>query len=215
VGEESRITIDGKRGSVPAGGTILEAARSLGIAIPAICYKPYCSANGLCRLCSVELEGARTLVAACVAKASDGMVVKSSSDRVIEARRSILEILAASVDLRDAPEILDLMKEYGAEASRFPGASRREGSLLDDNPMYVRDYSKCILCWRCVQVCGRDAQYTFAIGLRGRGFATGIGTFYGRGMPATTCVFCGQCVSACPTGALKPRREWKLEEAAP
>jgi predicted molibdopterin-dependent oxidoreductase YjgC len=78
--------------------------------------------------------------------------------------------------------------------------------------MYIRDYSKCILCWRCVQVCADDAQYTFAINFGERGFETHIATFYDKGMPETTCVFCGQCVGVCPTGALKPKREWLLQQ---
>jgi NADP-reducing hydrogenase subunit HndD len=78
--------------------------------------------------------------------------------------------------------------------------------------MYIRDYSKCILCWRCVQVCAEDAQFTYAINFKGRGFDTGIGTFFDKPMPETTCVFCGQCVGVCPTGALKSKREALLEE---
>ena len=89
---------------------------------------------------------------------------------------------------------------------------RRERPVIDDNPMYVRDYANCILCWRCVQVCAEDAQYTFALSFDGRGFETQIGTFFDRAMPETTCVFCGQCVGVCPTNALKPRREFLLEE---
>ena len=84
--------------------------------------------------------------------------------------------------------------------------------MIDDNPMFVRDYAKCVLCWRCVQVCAEDAQYTFALSFDGRGYETQIGTFFDKPMPETTCVFCGQCVGVCPTGALKPRREWLLEQ---
>ena len=84
--------------------------------------------------------------------------------------------------------------------------------MIDDNPMYIRDYEKCILCWRCVQVCADDAQYAYAINFNGRGFETSIGTFFDKGMTETTCVFCGQCVGVCPTGALKPKREWLLEQ---
>jgi predicted molibdopterin-dependent oxidoreductase YjgC len=121
-------------------------------------------------------------------------------------------MLASTVDLSEAPEIQQFIGDYRAERGRFPEAGRREHPLLDDNPMYVRDYSKCILCWRCVQVCADDAQYTFAINFEGRGFETSIGTFFDKPMPETTCVFCGQCVGVCPTGALKPKREWLLQE---
>jgi len=104
------------------------------------------------------------------------------------------------------------MHEYGADPARFPGAVTRTPPLIDDNPMFVRDYAKCILCWRCVQVCASDAQYTYAINFEGRGFETRIGTFFDHPMPETSCVFCGQCVGVCPTGALKPKREWLLEQ---
>jgi predicted molibdopterin-dependent oxidoreductase YjgC len=90
-----------------------------------------------------------------------------------------------------------MIAEYQADLSRFPGAAQRDIPLIDDNPMYVRDYSKCVLCWRCVQVCAEDAQYTFALNFSGRGFSTQIGTFFDKTMPATTCVFCGQCVGVC------------------
>jgi predicted molibdopterin-dependent oxidoreductase YjgC len=115
------------------------------------------------------------------------------------------------VDLSEAPEIQNMMYEYGASSSRFLDAERRESEVKDDNPMYIRDYSKCVLCWRCVQVCAEDAQYTFAINFDGRGFETQIGTFFDKAIPETSCVLCGQCVAVCPTGALKPKREFLLE----
>jgi predicted molibdopterin-dependent oxidoreductase YjgC len=115
------------------------------------------------------------------------------------------------VDLSEAPEIERLMRDCRANPARFPEAGRREFPLLDDNPMYIRDYSKCILCWRCVQVCAADAQFTYALNFSGRGFETSIGTFFDKPMPETTCVFCGQCVGVCPTGALVPKRESLLE----
>jgi predicted molibdopterin-dependent oxidoreductase YjgC len=120
-------------------------------------------------------------------------------------------MLNSTVDLSEAPEIQDFMQAYAADPGRFPEAERRDPPVLDDNPMYVRDYAKCVLCWRCVQVCAEDAQYTFALNFSGRGFETQIGTFFDKPMPETTCVFCGQCVGVCPTGALKPKREWLLE----
>jgi predicted molibdopterin-dependent oxidoreductase YjgC len=121
-------------------------------------------------------------------------------------------MLASTMELSESPEIQAMMQDYGADANRFPDAERREAQVKDDNPMYVRDYSKCLLCWRCVQVCADDAQYTFAINFSGRGFETQIGTFYDRSIPETSCVLCGQCVAVCPTGALKPKREFLLEQ---
>jgi NADH dehydrogenase/NADH:ubiquinone oxidoreductase subunit G len=209
------LTIDDKPVSVPKGTTLLKAAEQVGEKIPAICYHEHCTANGLCRLCVVEVEGARVLAPSCVTEAQAGQKVRTRSERVIRSRRTILEMLASTVDLSEAPEILAFIAEYNAEGKRFPDAKRREVPVYDDNPMYVRDYSQCVLCWRCVQVCAEDAQYTYALNFTGRGFETNIGTFFNVPMPETTCVFCGQCVDVCPTGALKPKREWLLEQSFP
>ena len=206
-----KLTIDGLEVTVPPGTTLLEAARSAGIDIPVICYHDATSANGLCRTCAVEVEGWRVLAASCVAEAAAGMVVHTRSERVERSRRTILEMLNSAVDLSEAPEIQQMMVDYGADPERFPDAEHREIPLIDDNPMYIRDYSKCVLCWRCVQVCAEDAQYTFALSFSGRGFETQIGTFFDRPLPLTTCVFCGQCVGVCPTNALKPKREYLME----
>ena len=206
------LTIDGKSVIVPAGTTILKAAEQLGGQIPTICYHDYCTANGLCRICVVEVEGVKPLLPACLSRVSEGMKVTTSSARAERSRRTILEMLASAVDLSQAPEIQQFIDKYHADTGRFPEAEKREHTLLDDNPMYIRDYSKCILCWRCVQVCADDAQYTYAITFTGRGFATAIGTFFDKPMPETTCVFCGQCVGVCPTGALRPKREALLEQ---
>ena len=180
--------------------------------IPTICFHEATTANGLCRMCVVEVEGMRVLQPACIVQAANNMKVQTKSEKVIRARKTILEMLASTMDLSDAPEILTMMDEYGANAERFPDAERRESEVIDDNPMYIRDYSKCLLCWRCVQVCAEDAQYTFAINFDGRGFETQIGTFFDKAIPETSCVLCGQCVGVCPTGALKPKRQFQLEQ---
>ncbi len=205
------LTIDGQKVTVPAGTTIYDAAKAAGIEIPVICYHPHLSANGLCRLCSVDVGG-RVQAAACVTAAAEGVAVKTQSDDVRRGRRTILEMLASTVNLVEAPEILAYMEEYGADTSRFDGGEKRTASVYDDNPFYLRDYNQCINCWRCVQVCAEDAQYAFALSFDGRGFHTQIGTFMGDGMTDTTCVFCGQCVGVCPTGALKPKRQAMLEQ---
>lgn len=209
------LIIDGQSVTVADGTTLMEAAEQIGEKIPTICYHEHCTANGLCRLCVVEVEGARLLAPACVTAVSEDMQVQTHSERVIRSRRTILEMLASSVDLSEAPEIIGFIAEYNADLERFPGAVDRRSPLIDDNPMYVRDYAKCVLCWRCVQVCAEDAQYTYAINFTGRGYETQIGTYFNQPMPATSCVFCGQCVGVCPTGALKPKREWLLEQGYP
>lgn len=209
---EVNLTIDGTSVRVEAGTMILQAAAAAGVQIPTICYHEACTANGLCRMCVVEVKGARLLQPSCIAAVGEGMEVTTRSERVDRARRTILEMLDSAVDLSQAPDIQAQMSDYAAQPERFPEAERRARPVIDDNPMYVRDYAKCILCWRCVQVCAEDAQYTFALSFDGRGFETQIGTFFDSAMPETTCVFCGQCVGVCPTNALKPRREWLLEQ---
>ncbi len=191
--------------------TILEAARGIGVTIPTICYHDNCTANALCRICVVEIKGARTLVPSCIAKVSEGMEVETHNERINISRKTILEMMLSTNDLSQAPEILEMAEEYGADQNRFNDAERREPALIDDNSMFLRDYQKCILCWRCVQVCAEDAQYAFAINFKGRGYNTQISTFYEKPLPETSCVFCGQCIGVCPTEALKPKRQWLLE----
>jgi NADH dehydrogenase/NADH:ubiquinone oxidoreductase subunit G len=210
--EKVSLTIDGQSVDVDSGVTILEAARLVGKDIPTICYHKATTSNGLCRICVVEVEGQRLLQPACIVRVAQDMKVQTGSERVLRARRTILEMLASTMDLSESPEILQMMQQTSADAQRFPDAARRETDVKDDNPMYVRDYAKCLLCWRCVQVCADDAQYTFAINFSGRGYETQIGTFFDLPIPETTCVLCGQCVGVCPTGALKPKREFQLEQ---
>jgi len=212
MADEITLTIDGQSVTVPSGTTILHAAQQAGIKIPTICYHEHTTSYGLCRLCVVEVQGSRVLVPACIGTVSEGMQVQTDSPRVQRSRRTILEMLDSAVDLSDAPEIQAFMADYQAESERFPEAARREPPLLDDNPMFVRDYQKCVLCWRCVQVCAEDAQYTYAINFSGRGFETLVSTFFEKPLMQTTCVFCGQCIGVCPTGALKPKRTWLLEQ---
>jgi predicted molibdopterin-dependent oxidoreductase YjgC len=162
----------------------------------------------------VEVAGQRLLQPSCIVRVTEGMQVQTMSERVVRTRRTILEMLASSVDLSETYGILELIKEYGASPDRFPDSLFRFFVVRDDNPMYICDYTKCILCWRCVQVCADDAQYTYAINFSGRGFDTQVATFFDRPLPETTCVFCGQCVAICPSGALKSKREFLLEEGA-
>ena len=204
--------MDGQEITSEEGKTLLDAAREHGKDVPTICYHDATTSNGLCRICVVEVEGQRVLQPACIVKAADNMKVQTRSEKVIRSRKTILEMLDSTMDLSEAPEIQAMMKDYEADSNRFPDAERRETPVKDDNPMYIRDYSKCLLCWRCVQVCADDAQYTFAINFEGRGYETQIGTFFDKAIPETTCVLCGQCVGVCPTGALKPKREFLLEQ---
>ncbi len=206
------LTIDGHETTVADGTTILEAVRQMGGDVPVICYHDATTANGLCRICVVDVNGGRLLQPACVALCQPGANVETRSERVERSRRTILEMLHSTVDLSQAPEIQTMLADYQADADRFPGAERREFPVYDDNPFYVRDYSQCVLCWRCVQVCAEDAQYTFALTLDERGFHTHVSTAFDISLTDSPCVFCGQCIGVCPTGALKPKIEYGLEQ---
>jgi NADH dehydrogenase/NADH:ubiquinone oxidoreductase subunit G len=206
------LTINGQPVQAPAGTTILAAASSAGIDIPTICYHPNLTANAVCRLCTVEVVGARTLQPACVIPVAQDMAVQTESERVNTARRVILELLASTVDLHEAPEIQHYLQQYGADAQRFAGGKRRQFEVFDDNPFYIRDYAQCVMCWRCIQVCADDVQFTFALTWGGRGIDSHVATVFDEDMPDTTCVFCGNCVGVCPTGALKGKVEYEMED---
>ena len=206
------LQLDGRAITVPAGATLLEAARQAGIDIPVICYHEATTPNGLCRVCVVDVDDGRVLQPACVAQCQPDSTVQTANERVMRSRRTILEMLQASVNLEQAPEIQQMMSDCQADPQRFPDAQRREADVIDDNPFYIRDYEQCVLCWRCVQVCAEDAQFTFALTLKERGHDTSVATAFDIGMTESPCVFCGQCLGVCPTGALKPKVEWGIEQ---
>jgi NADH dehydrogenase/NADH:ubiquinone oxidoreductase subunit G len=208
------LTINGRTVQVPPGTTILDAARTAGIEIPTICYHPNLAANAVCRLCAVEVVGQRTLQPACVAPVAAGMVVNTETARVRTGRRVILELLASTVELHEAPQIQEYIEDCGADVERFAGGKRRVFDVLDDNPFYIRDYSQCVMCWRCIQVCAEDVQYTFALTWGSRGIESYVATAFEEELPDTSCVFCGNCVGVCPTGALKGKVEFELEGSA-
>lgn len=207
------LTIDGQRVTVPQGTTILDAAASIGIEIPTICYHPSLTPPAVCRLCTVEVEKQRVLQPACVVPVAEEMVVKTDSERVRTARKVILELLDSTVALHDAPEIQVQIQKYGAtDTDRFAGGATRQFDVFVDNPFYIRDYAQCVMCWRCIQVCADDVQYTYALTWGQRGIHSHVATFFDEDMPDTTCVFCGNCVGVCPTGALKGLVEWQTEQ---
>jgi len=136
------------------------------------------------------------------------MVVRTRSPRVDLSRKLVLELLASSVDLSTAPSLEPMMREYGANPERFgsaPATVRQPPKV--DNELYMRDYSKCVLCYKCVEACGVDAQNTFAIAVAGRGFDARISTEADVPLPDSACVYCGNCIGVCPTGALMFKRE--------
>src|SRR6188474_164891 len=132
------LIIDNNPIAVPPGTTILKAAQQLDRQVPTICYHDHCTANGLCRICVVEVDGVKPLLPACLSRVSAGMKVSTSSARAERSRRTILEMLASAIDLSEAPEIQKFIDDYRADRARFPDAKRREYPVLDDNPMYIR-----------------------------------------------------------------------------
>ncbi len=208
------IKIDGKTVSVPEGSTILDAARKLGIDTSTLCFLESLTPVNVCRVCVVELEGSRTLVPACSRKVEPNMNIQTDSERVRLSRRTVLEFLASSVDVSAAPAFKGYMERYGARPERFgPAPATVKQPVKIDNELYVRDYSKCILCYKCVEACGVDAQNTFAIAVAGRGFSAHIATEFDVPLPESACVYCGNCIGVCPTGALMFKSEFDMRKA--
>ena len=208
------IKIDGNPVSVPEGSTILDATRKLGIDTPTLCFLESLTPVNVCRICVVELEGSRTLVPACSRKVEQGMAIRTDSERVRLSRRMVLEFLASSVDLATAPTLQGYIDRYGARPERFgPVPATVVQPVKIDNDLYVRDYSKCVLCYKCVEACGADAQNTFAIAVAGRGFSAHIATEFDIPLPDSACVYCGNCIGVCPTGALMFKSEYDMRQA--
>ena len=208
------LKIDGQAVSVPEGSTILDAARKLGIETPTLCYLESLTPVNVCRVCVVELEGSRTLVPACSRKVEKGMSINTDSERVRLSRRIVLEFLSSSVDVSTAPAIAGYMERYSAQPERFGDTAATVAQPTKiDNELYVRDYSKCILCYKCVEACGVDAQNTFAIAVAGRGFSAHISTEFDVPLPDSACVYCGNCIGVCPTGALMFKSEHDMRQA--
>lgn len=212
------------------GATLLSACRERGIDMPTICHAPNLTPVNTCRVCVVEMEGSRTLVPSCSRQAAEGMAISTHSERVRRSRRMVLELLASSVDLsRSEPDLLRWLEEYEADPSRHAPEEQTDSQAADqptptgscatvaqpaklqDN-LYVRDYSRCVLCYKCVQACGEEAQNSFAISVADRGFAATISTEFDTALPDSACVYCGNCIGVCPTGALIFTTEFDLRE---
>jgi predicted molibdopterin-dependent oxidoreductase YjgC len=231
------LEIDGEPVRVREGTTLLEACRARGTEIPTLCYGETLTPVNACRVCMVEVEGSRVLVPSCARKAEDGMVVRTGTDRVTHSRKMVLEFLASSVDLSTTPTVDRWIGEYGARPERYgppappaaagerdharaghhhPGDGQTAATVAQpvklDNENYVRDYSKCILCYKCVEGCGSDWQNTFAIAVAGRGFDARIATEFAAPLPDSACVYCGNCIAVCPTGALMFKSEYDLRQ---
>ncbi len=234
---EVTITIDGREVAVAAGSTILDACRSIDRDQPTLCYLENLTPVNVCRVCVVELEGSRALVPSCSRIAEPGMQIQTDSPRVRHSRKMVYEFLGSSADLELVDEQTKAwMSDYGVDYGRYgppsspasdrdnrhaghhqpPDPSRAESvhqPVKVDNHLYVRDYGRCILCYKCVEACGEDAQNTFAIAVAGRGFDARISTEFDALLTDSACVFCGNCIGVCPTGALMFRSEFELRQA--
>jgi predicted molibdopterin-dependent oxidoreductase YjgC len=234
-----QFQVDGAAARAPEGTTILSALRQRGVDTPTLCYLENLTPVNACRVCVVEVEGSRTLVPACARPVEPGMVIKTDTERVRHSRKLVLELLASSVDMSLVnADTRRWMAEYGAAPERFgpPAQPAEEGErdarhaghhhiavsenaetvaqpVKIDNDLYVRDYSKCILCYKCVEACGEDAQNTFAIAVAGRGFDIRIATEYAVPLTDSACVYCGNCIGVCPTEALMFKSEYEMRQA--
>lgn len=229
-------TVDGEAVSLPEGATILDACNKVGVEIPTLCFGPTIKQANACRVCMVEVEGSRTLIPSCSRSLEDGMVIKTGTERAMHSRKLVMELLGSASELdRSDAQIHGWMESHAAEPGRFgvsasekprtpptPGhsedtivggaASVAEPAKIED-ALYVRDYSRCILCYKCVDACGVEHQNTFAIAVAGRGFDARISTEFDVALPDSACVYCGNCIAVCPTGALEGRIAWDMKEA--
>lgn len=214
-----RFLLDGREIEFRPGETVLGAARRGGITIPTLCYDPRLDPAGSCRLCLVRIEGRAAPAAACVLPAEAGLELFSEQEDLRAYRKTLLEMVLSENPADECPrcaqlgpcELHTLAAEYGAAAGRFGGATSgvvRE----DDNPFIIRDYTKCIYCYRCTRVCN-DVEMANAITPIGRGFETKIATPFDGSLKDSPCTFCGQCVQTCPTGALFDKKMYGAARA--
>ncbi len=207
------ITVDGRSVSVPLGSTVLDACNAAGVETPTLCYGENLTPVNACRVCVVEQEGSRTLIPSCSRRAEDGMDIKTDSERVRHSRKMVLEFLATGVDLSQADDLNRWVEHYGADPDRYPAPQVIDEPVRIQDELYIRDYDKCVLCYKCVEACGDDAQHTFAIAVAGRGFDARIRTEFDVSLPDSACVYCGNCVAVCPTNALQFKTEFDLRQA--
>ena len=237
------MTIDGAPVSVPSGSTILEACRAQGIDIPTLCTLSTLNPEGVCRLCVVDTgaraltPSCSARVAEGMTVETENERVRHSRRLVLELLASSVDLDLAGPELPDGT-LHRYLERYGADPARFgppsPPAAAGEREAAEaghhrvpdgatasnvgqpakiDNDLFVRDYSKCVLCYKCVEACGVDAQNTFAISVAGRGFAARVSTEFDLPLAESACVFCGNCINVCPTGALMFRSEYELRQA--
>ncbi len=212
------LSIDNRKVQVEEGTTVLRAARVAGIEIPYLCDEEELSHAAGCRLCVVEVEGARNLVASCAYPVTPNMAVRTRTDRVLTARRLTVELLLSdhptdcmTCEKNGDCKLQNLAYSMGISATRFDG-ERHHYPIDDANPFIVRDYNKCVLCQRCVRAC-EEIQGHSAIDYAHRGFHTKVSIPFDRGLEGSDCVFCGQCADVCPTGALTEKKARRMAQS--
>ena len=213
------LRLDGELVTFELGETLYEVARRYGREIPTLCYDPRLEAFGACRLCVVEVKGARAPVAACTTLAMLDTEVFTQSERLDRHRKTLLEMVVSEnrqVDVDplrgySSQELTTLVDRYHARTGRFAGKQSGRSKLDDTNPFLLRDYDLCISCYRCVRVCA-EQEGDYAISVANRGFQTQIVTEFDGLLKESACTFCGQCVQTCPTGALADRKAMRFAE---
>lgn len=201
------LTINGKKVTVPAGTSILDAAQGAGFFVPTFCHDPELPNYGACRICVVEVKGARALVASCSAEAANGMIVETESPAVVEARKTILELLLANhpaecivCEKNGACRLQDYAYRYAVDPGRFKG-EKHDYPVEDNNPYIIRNMNRCILCGRCVRTCEQVPDRA-VIDFAYRGFNTKVAPAMNTDLAGSDCVYCARCISVCPVGAL-------------
>lgn len=204
------LTIDGRNIEVPEGTTILQAAAKLNIDIPTLCYLKEINEIGDCRMCLVEVEGKRGFATSCIQKVEEGMVVHTKTPEVLEARKTMLDLILSNHHQdcdncvrKENCELQDLIKQFDKEKTVYEG-TKNTYEIDDKSPSIVRDPNKCILCRRCVSMCNK-VQKIGAIGVTERGFNSCVSTAGHNSLNDVNCTFCGQCIEVCPTGALREK----------
>jgi len=211
--QTATLKLDGRDVEFTPGETLYEISQRHRKDVPTLCYDQRLEAFGACRLCVVEVEGIRNPVASCTTEAQPGMVVKTTSDGLERHRKTLMELVVSEnppdshvngVDpLRGyaSQELVTLARRYGVDGTRFEGGRSGRSRPDDTNPMILRDYDRCISCYRCVRVCA-EQEGDYAISVKNRGFRTQITTEFDGFLRDSECTFCGQCIQTCPTGAL-------------
>ena len=214
------LTIDGNIVSVEEGTLLLDACRQMGIKIPTLCHDETLKPFGGCRLCVVEIEGFRNLAASCSTVVQEGMVVRTNTDTVINARKMVLDVLLSNHPVEDCLTcnktgecgLQNYAYEYNVKPSFF--GAKKKYEIEAKNPVFFRDQTKCILCGKCVRVC-KEVQVTTAIDFVGRGFESKIAAGFDLPLSEDNCRLCGQCISMCPVGAIMNKqlvgtRPWEI-----